>query len=58
MQLADETVVATSFDVTEIFIVFVVELRVCAGIRGHYEAVAMRGFDSCAVENKDDQQQV
>lgn len=58
MQLADETVVATSFGVAEIFTVFVVELCVCARGRGQCETVTVRSFDGCAVENKDDQQQI
>ena len=58
MQLADEAVVAASFGIAEVLTVFAVELCVCARGRGQYEAVTMRSFDGCAVENKDDQQQV
>ena len=57
MQLADETVVAASFGIAEIFTVFAVELCVRARGRRECESVTMRRFDSCAVENKADQQQ-
>lgn len=58
MQLTDETVVATRLGIAEILIAFVVELRVRTGVCGQYAAVTVSGFDGCAVENKDDQQQV
>lgn len=57
VQLADETVVATSFVVGEILIRFVMDLRGRAGGPGDRAAMPVRGFDGGAVQDKENQQQ-
>ena len=57
VQLANEAVVATSFVRREVLRLFVINLRGCADVPGQDAAVTMRSFDSCAVENKDNQEQ-
>lgn len=56
VQLADEAVAAPGLVGCEVFCLLVIDVGSGAGFR-KYAPVPVRGFDSCAVENKDDQQQ-